>query len=94
MNAIGLESEMASNDDIQRDLGSITARLDEHDRQLGELRKEVREGFEALSAKISELFAAENRRRGMLGLLKMLVTGGALTGVAEFLRSIFTHHGQ
>jgi hypothetical protein len=81
-----------SSGDVQRDLGGFEARLDEHDRRFDQIEQKIDHGFAELSRQIQDLFAAENRRRGMFGFAKVLIAGGALTGAAEWLRSMFHHH--
>ena len=87
--------------DLQRDIGGLEARMDEHEKRVDRIEQKIDDGFDQIRQqsdagftrihqRIDELAAAEHRRKGALGLLKMFMSGGVLTGIFEAAKSFLT----
>ena len=89
--------------DLQRDIGGLEARMDEHEKRVDRIEqkidagfREIRDantaGFTRIHQRIEELAAAENQRKGALGLVKMAMSGSLITGAVEGLKALFGSH--
>ena len=89
--------------DLQRDIGGLEARMDEHEKRVDRIEGKIDDGFEQLRAsveagfsrvhqRVDELSAAEHRRRGALRLIRMLFSGGVITGIVEGAKTYFGGH--
>jgi hypothetical protein len=76
----------AMNDDVQRDLGRIEARLDAGDERMNRIEQKI----DSLTTKLDELSAFANRTKGAWGLL--LAAGATGAALIEIIRAIF-HKG-
>ncbi len=64
--------------DVQRDIGGLEARMDEHDKRFDRLDKTINAGFESVNRRLDTIAETENKRKGATSLLKILLgTGGA-----------------
>lgn len=75
---------------LQRDIGSLIARMNAHDERLDKLEETVTEGFASLHDKLDELGDAESERRGaskanktLLRIIALIVGTG---GIWEIVR--------
>lgn len=73
--------------ELDRDIGGLEARMDEHEKRFERVEKKIDAGFNAVNAKLVTLVAAENRRKGAVGIAKLFIGGGILTAVAEAARA-------
>jgi hypothetical protein len=89
--------------DLQRDIGALEARVDEYEKRCDrsdekvaegfkQLQDEMRSGFGRIHARIDELSGAENRRKGAIGLVRMVFSGGVITGLYEVGKALFGGH--
>jgi uncharacterized protein involved in exopolysaccharide biosynthesis len=89
--------------DLQRDIGGLEARMDEHEKRVDRIEQKIDDGFTQvrqqsdagfarIHQRIDELAEAEHRRKGALGLLKMLFSGGVITGIFEGAKALFGAH--
>lgn len=69
--------------DLQRDIGGLEARMDEHEKRVDRIEGKIDEGFARLHERLDELAGAEHQRKGALGLLKLLFSGSVITGLWE-----------
>ena len=76
--------------DLQRDIGGLEARMDEHDKRFDRLESKIDDGFEKLNGKLDHITAEENRRKGAMTLLKIVFGAGGLAGLWEVLKG-FAH---
>jgi hypothetical protein len=73
--------------DLQRDIGGLEARMDEHEKRFARVEEKIDAGFAEVKGQLSRLVAADNRRKGAAGVIKLLIGGGILTGLAEAARA-------
>jgi hypothetical protein len=89
--------------DLQRDIGALEARMEEHkertdrieskmDDGFASVQQSIQAGFSRVHQRIDELSAAEHRRKGALGLIRMLFSGGVITGIFEGAKTFFGSH--
>lgn len=89
--------------DLQREIGALEARVDEHGERFDRLEQKIDDGFDQIRQqsdagfsrihqRINELADAEQRRKGALGLLKMFMSGGVITGIFEGAKAFFGSH--
>lgn len=89
--------------DLQREIGALEARVDEHgerfdrieekiDAGFNQVRQQSDAGFARIHERINELADAENRRKGALSLIKMFFSGGVMTGIYEGAKTFFGSH--
>lgn len=76
--------------DLQRDIGGLEARMDEHDKRFDRLDKKIDDGFASINGKLDTITASENRRKGALTLLKIAFGSAGVAGAWEVLKS-FAH---
>lgn len=75
--------------DLSRDIGALEARMDDHDRRFDKLDEQMQQGFDGINSRLDSIGAAENRRKGAMGVIKLLFGAGTLTGIVEFIRELF-----
>lgn len=89
--------------DLQRDIGGLEARMDEHEKRVDRIEQKIDDGFDQvrqqtdagftrIHARINELHDAESRRKGALGLVKMFFSGGLITTIFEGAKAFFGSH--
>ena len=76
--------------DLSRDIGGLEARMDEHEKRLDRIEHSVKEGFGGVNARLDDLSSAENRRKGMMTLIKIAFGASGIAGAWEILKS-FAH---
>lgn len=76
--------------DVQRDIGGLAARMDEHEKRVDRIEGKIDEGFARLHERLDELAGAEHQRKGALGLLKLLFSGSVITGLFEAGKSFLS----
>lgn len=75
--------------DLQRDIGGLEARMDEHEKRVDRIEGKIDDGFARVHERLDELAEAEHTRKGALGLLKLLFSGSVITGIWEGARALF-----
>lgn len=89
--------------DLQRDIGGLEGRMDEHEKRVDRIERKIDDGFDQIRQqsdvgfarihqRINELAGAENRRKGALQLIKMFFSGGVITGIVEGAKAFFGSH--
>lgn len=73
---------------IDRDIGGLEARMDEHDKRLDRLERKVDDGFEGINRKLDGLRAEESRRKGAMTVLKLLFGAGSGVGLWEIIKGL------
>ena len=73
--------------DLDRDIGVLEARMDDHDRRFDKLEEQMDAGFEGINRKLDGLRLAESRRKGAMSVLKLLFGGGTLAGLWELAKT-------
>lgn len=64
--------------------------MDDHDRRFDKLEDMVEKGFEATQTAIASLRDSESRRKGAMGIVKLLFAGTGLAGLVELVKD-FLH---
>lgn len=62
--------------------------MDEHDRRFDRLEEKVDAGFAGINSKLDGLRQAESRRKGAIGVLKLLVGASGVTGLYELAKGL------
>lgn len=75
--------------DLSRDIGGLEARMDEHEKRFDRLDQKIDDGFKTINNRLDTLTASENWRKGAVGILKILGSGGILTGLYEGVKALF-----
>lgn len=75
--------------DLQRDIGGLEARMDEHEKRVDRIEGKIDVGFARLHERLDELAEAEHRRKGALGLLRLFFSGSLITGLWEAAKAFF-----
>lgn len=75
--------------DLQRDIGGLEARMDEHEKRVDRIEQKIDEGFESVNTRLDLLTESENQRKGALFALRMLLGGGVIAGIVEGARALF-----
>lgn len=82
--------------DIQRDIGGLEARMDEHDKRFDRIERSIAEGFKGTSdgfreinSRLDDLTSAENRRIGAMGLIKVVIGSAGVYGLWEMTKGLF-----
>lgn len=75
--------------DVQRDIGGLEARMDEHEKRVDRIESKIDAGFQAVNERLDNLAAAENRRKGALAVVKTVFGGGVITAIYEGAKSLF-----
>lgn len=70
-----------------RDLGRLEARLDTLEVRLDKQDEQVAAGFKGIHEKLDNLMATELKRKGAMGLIKILLGGGTLAGAFEGVKA-------
>lgn len=78
--------------DLQRDIGGLEARMDEHEKRVDRIEGKIDAGFARLHQRLDEQAATEHQRKGALGLVKMLFSGGVITAIVEGGKALFGGH--
>ncbi len=89
--------------DLQRDIGGLEARMDGHEKRVDRIEQKIDAGFKdirthteagfgVIHKRLDELYAAENQRKGVTGLVKTVFTGGAFAGAIEAIKTFFGGH--
>ncbi len=66
--------------DLPRDIGGFEARMDELEKHFGRVEGKMDKGFSDIKGRLDALAAAESRRKGALGFIRMLASSGVITG--------------
>lgn len=79
-------------DDVQRDIGTLEARIDGLEVRLDRQDAQVAEGFKGVHEKLDKLFAVEHERKGAeqgakATWGKIIGAGTAIAGIAEALKA-------
>ena len=74
--------------ELLRNIGGLEARMEEHDRRFDQLEKKVDDGFSGIYRRLDDLKDTESRRKGAMGVLKLLFGAGTLTGLWEVIKGI------
>jgi hypothetical protein len=86
--------------DLSRDIGSLEARMDEHDKRFDRLDKkiddgsertrvQIESGFASINHRLDAITATENRRKGAVGLVKFALGSAGLYGLWEVIKGLF-----
>ena len=78
--------------DLQRDIGGLKARMDEHEKRIDRIEGKIDVGFARLHQRLDEFAGAEHQRKGALGLVKMFLSGGIITAIVEGAKTFFGGH--
>ena len=79
----------ASMNDVNRDIGALEARMEDHDRRFDKIEEIVTKGFDETKAAIADLRSAESQRRGAMTVLKLIMGASGLAGAYEVFKGIF-----
>lgn len=60
--------------------------MDDHDRRFDKLEEQMQEGFDGVNRRLDSIGAAENRRKGAIGVLKLIFGAGGLAGIWELAK--------
>lgn len=74
--------------DLQRDIGGLEARMDEHEKRVDRIEQKIDEGFEAVNTRLDLLTESENRRKGALVALRVLLGSGVIAAIVEGARAL------
>jgi hypothetical protein len=74
--------------DLSRDIGSLEARMDDHDRRFDKLEEMVTAGFDETKAGLAELRSSESRRKGAMGVIKLIFGAGGFAGLYEVIKGL------
>ena len=74
--------------DVQRDIGGLEARMDEHDKRFDKLEKKIDDGFEKMNGKLDHITAVENRRKGLMSAINLLLGAGGIAGAWELVKDL------
>lgn len=74
--------------DLQRDIGGLEARMDEHDKRFDRLDKTITDGFKSVNARLDTITEAENRRKGAMWLVKIILGSAGLIGAWELIKGM------